>query len=158
MEHIIGAICYQSLPVRHLLNMYNMERPKTTNSAVFVRCLAPRDLPIGVDAVRRIIRDAYQRIGLTHGRSNELCHTLSCQLLDHSSSLKEVADVLRHRSMTFLSDCVNRLNLNSRGTDQKFCQRQHLMLFYIYGVLVAQFFFQAAPTRLGKSGFPRLSS
>lgn len=54
------------------------ERSKITNSAVFVRCLAPRDLPIGVDAVRRIIRVAYQRIGLIHGRSHELRHTLAC--------------------------------------------------------------------------------
>ena len=75
------------------------ERPKTTNSAVFVRRLAPRDLPIGVDAVRRVIHDAYRRIGLTHGRTHALRHTLACQLLDRGSSLKEVADVLRHRSL-----------------------------------------------------------
>lgn len=75
------------------------ERPKTTNSAVFVRCLAPRDTPIGADGVRRVIRDAYRRIGLTHGRSHALRHSLACRLLDHGSSLKEVADVLRHRSL-----------------------------------------------------------
>ena len=75
------------------------ERPKTTNSAVFVRCLAPRDIPIGADAVKRVIRDAYRRIGLTHGRSHALRHTLACQLLEHGGSLKEVADVLRHRSL-----------------------------------------------------------
>jgi site-specific recombinase XerD len=49
--------------------------------------------------VHRVIRDAYQRIGLTHGRSHALRHTLACRLLDHGSSLKEVADVLRHRSL-----------------------------------------------------------
>ena len=75
------------------------ERPTTTNPAVFVRCMAPRDQPIGVDAVHRVIRDAYHRIGLTHGRSHALRHTLACRLLDHGSSLKEVADVLRHRSL-----------------------------------------------------------
>jgi len=75
------------------------ERPKTTNTAVFVRCLAPRDTPIGANGVRRVIRDAYRRIGLTHGRSHALRHTLACQLIDHGSSLKEVADVLRHRSL-----------------------------------------------------------
>ena len=71
----------------------------TTNPAVFVRCIAPRDQPISVDAVHRVIRDAYRRIGLTHGRSHALRHTLACRLLDHGSSLKEVADVLRHRSL-----------------------------------------------------------
>ncbi|MDD4913392.1 MAG: tyrosine-type recombinase/integrase [Sideroxydans sp.] len=75
------------------------ERPKTTNLAVFVRLLAPRDAPIGVDAVRRIIRNAYRRIGLKHGRTHALRHTLACQLLERGSSLKEVADVLRHRSL-----------------------------------------------------------
>lgn len=75
------------------------ERPKTTDSSVFVRRYAPRDQPIGVDAVWRVIRDAYRRIGLTHGRAHALRHTLACRLLDHGSSLKEVADVLRHRSL-----------------------------------------------------------
>jgi len=75
------------------------ERPKTSNPAVFVRCLAPRDQPIGVDAVRRVICDAYRRIGLTHGRTHALRHALACRLLDQGSSLKEVADVLRHRSL-----------------------------------------------------------
>jgi integrase/recombinase XerC len=46
-----------------------------------------------------VIRDAYRRIGLTHGRAHALRHTLAARLLDHGSSLKEVADVLRHRSL-----------------------------------------------------------
>jgi site-specific recombinase XerD len=85
---------------RALADYVQHERPKTSNPAVFVRCLAPRDKPIGVDAVRRVIRDAYQRIGLTHGRTHALRHTLACRLLEHGSSLKEVADVLRHRSLS----------------------------------------------------------
>ena len=46
-----------------------------------------------------MIGDAYRRIGLTHSRMHALRHTLACRLLDHGSSLKEVADVLRHRSL-----------------------------------------------------------
>lgn len=84
---------------RALADYVRHERPTTTNPALFVRHLAPRDQPIGVDAIRRVIRDAYRRIGLTHGRSHALRHTLACRLLDHGSSLKEVADVLRHRSL-----------------------------------------------------------
>jgi site-specific recombinase XerD len=75
------------------------ERPKTTNRAVFVRCLAPHDLPMSVHGIHRVIRDAYQRIGLNHGRTHAMRHTLACRLIDHGSSLKEVADVLRHRSL-----------------------------------------------------------
>lgn len=82
-----------------LVNYIRNERPETTNQAIFVRCYAPRDQPIGVDAVRRVIRDAYQRIGLRHGRAHALRHTLANRLLEGGSSLKEVADVLRHRSL-----------------------------------------------------------
>jgi len=82
-----------------LADYVQYERPKTSNTAVFVRTLAPRDLPIGVDAIRRVIHDAFGRIGLTHGRTHALRHTLACQLVEHGSSIKEVADVLRHRSL-----------------------------------------------------------
>lgn len=75
------------------------ERPATTNPAVFARHRAPHDIPIGPDAVRRVIRDAYQRIGLTHGRTHALRHTLARHLVESESSIKEVADVLRHRSL-----------------------------------------------------------
>lgn len=82
-----------------LADYVRFERPKTTNPAVFVRILAPRDQPLGADAICRVIRDAYRRIGLTHGRTHALRHTLACRLVNHGSSLKEVADVLRHRSL-----------------------------------------------------------
>jgi integrase len=74
------------------------ERPRTANPAVFVRRLAPHDEPIGPDAVRRLIGGAYRRIGLKHARTHALRHTLARRLLEHGSSLKEVADILRHRS------------------------------------------------------------
>ncbi len=82
-----------------LADYVRFERPKTTNPAVFVRILAPKDRPIGVDVIRRVIRDAYRRIGLTHGRAHALRHALACRLVNQGSSLKEVADVLRHRSL-----------------------------------------------------------
>jgi len=75
------------------------ERPQSTNPAVFVRHMAPRDVPIGPDAVRRVIRDAYRRIGLTHGRTHALRHSLARHLVESGGSIKEVADVLRHRSL-----------------------------------------------------------
>jgi site-specific recombinase XerD len=84
---------------RALADYIRHERPATANPAVFVRCHAPRDQPIGVDAVRRVIGNAYQRIGLPHTRTHALRHTLARQLLERGSSLKEVADVLRHRSL-----------------------------------------------------------
>jgi integrase len=88
-----------ALAGRALANYLRYERPKTTNPAVFVRRQAPRDQPIGVDAVRRVIKNAYRRIGLTHGRAHALRHTVASRLLRRGGSLKEVADVLRHRSL-----------------------------------------------------------
>ena len=37
------------------------ERPKTSNRAVFVRHVAPRDVPVGPDLVRKTIRQAFAR-------------------------------------------------------------------------------------------------
>jgi site-specific recombinase XerD len=75
------------------------ERPPTSNRAVFVRNVAPRDQPIGPDLIRKSIRQAYARAGLPYTRSHLLRHTMASRLLAGGSSLKEVADVLRHRSL-----------------------------------------------------------
>ncbi len=75
------------------------ERPKTSDGAVFVRRMAPHDEPIGVDAIRRIVRDAFRRAGIPHGRGHALRHTLACRIVNQGGSIKEVADVLRHRSL-----------------------------------------------------------
>lgn len=75
------------------------ERPRTINRAVFVRHTAPRDEPVGPDLVRKTIRQAYARAGLPYTRAHLLRHTMANRLLAGGSSLKEVADVLRHRSL-----------------------------------------------------------
>jgi integrase/recombinase XerC len=75
------------------------ERPKSPRREVFVRRMAPHDEAIGPDLVRKTIRQAYERAGLPYTRSHLLRHTMARRLLDGGSSLKEVADVLRHRSL-----------------------------------------------------------
>jgi len=75
------------------------ERPQTQDRSLFVRRQAPHDQPIGVDAIRRVVRDAFARAGIPHGRTHALRHTLACQLIARGSSIKEVADILRHRSL-----------------------------------------------------------
>lgn len=75
------------------------ERPRTQHRMVFARHMTPRERPIGPDLVRKTIRQAYARAGLPHTRSHLLRHTMASRLLAGSSSLKEVADVLRHRSL-----------------------------------------------------------
>lgn len=84
---------------RAIADYLQFERPQTTNRAVFARMRAPRDKPIGPHLVHKTIRQAYARAGLPYTRSHLLRHTMASRLLDGGSSLKEVADVLRHRSL-----------------------------------------------------------
>ena len=98
---------------RALVDYLKLERPQTTNRAVFVRHIAPRDQPIGPDLVRKAIRQAYARAGLPYTRAHLLRHTIASRLLEGGSSLKEVADVLRHRSLntTLIYAKLDRRNL-----------------------------------------------
>jgi len=75
------------------------ERPTTTIATIFVRRHAPHDKAIGADGVRSAIGKALRRAGIPHGRSHSLRHTLACRLVNSGGSIKEVADVLRHRSL-----------------------------------------------------------
>lgn len=75
------------------------ERPNTSNPAIFVRCLGGCDQPITSTAIQKVLKRAGRRIGLKHFSAHALRHTLACRLVENGSSLKEVADVLRHRSL-----------------------------------------------------------
>ncbi len=75
------------------------ERPTTRHPALFVRCRDGRDQPITSTAIQKVIKRACCRIGLAHSSAHALRHTLACRLVESGSSLKEVADVLRHRSL-----------------------------------------------------------
>jgi integrase/recombinase XerD len=75
------------------------ERPSTVNRMVFVRHVAPYDTPIDAGVVQRAVRDAYRRCGWTHSRVHVLRHTIASRLLRADASMKDIADVLRHRSL-----------------------------------------------------------
>jgi integrase len=75
------------------------ERPLTINRCVFVRHVAPTDEAIRPDVVRNTVRQAYLRCGLPYTRVHILRHTLARRLLETGGTLKEVADMLRHRAL-----------------------------------------------------------
>lgn len=75
------------------------ERPQTYSRRVFVRHLAPVEVPVAAGVARRAVREAYARAGLPHTRVHILRHTLAARLLNTGGTLKEVADVLRHREL-----------------------------------------------------------
>ena len=84
---------------RAIADYLRLERPQTTSRAVFVRHATLCGRPIGPDCVGKTIRQAYARAGLPYTRAHLLRHTMASRLLAGGSSLKEVADVLRHRSL-----------------------------------------------------------
>lgn len=75
------------------------ERPLSTSHSIFVRHRGDHDREMTADDVRGVIGWAYRRIGLKHTRSHALRHAFACRLVERGSSLKEVADLLRHRSL-----------------------------------------------------------
>jgi integrase len=90
------------LPVatgRAIAEYLRVERPPTANRQVFVRHVAPVDEPVSPNVVRNTVRLAYRRCGLPYTRVHLLRHTLASRLLDTGGTLKEVADVLRHRHL-----------------------------------------------------------
>jgi integrase len=75
------------------------ERPRTASRRVFVRHVAPVDEPVAAGVVRSAVRGAYRRARLPYTRVHILRHTLASRLLNTGGTLKEVADVLRHREL-----------------------------------------------------------
>jgi integrase/recombinase XerD len=82
-----------------IVDYLHIERPQTSNRAVFVRHVAPYDEPITTNAVRNVVRAAYRRCGWAGSRLHILRHSVASRLLQHGTPLKEIADVLRHRSL-----------------------------------------------------------
>ena len=75
------------------------ERPANASRALFLCRRESLDVPITTYAVENVIRRACRRAGLPDSGSHLLRHTLACRLVGNGGSLKEVADVLRHRSL-----------------------------------------------------------
>lgn len=82
-----------------LAEYLQQERPRTSNPAIFVRRHEACDHPITSAAIQKVIKRACRQTGLSHFSAHSLRHTLACRLVENGSSLKEVADVLRHRSL-----------------------------------------------------------
>lgn len=75
------------------------ERPQTLNRALFVRHVAPYDKPIEKSAVKRAVLAGYRRCGWTHTGVHILRHSVASRLLRTGAPMKDIADVLRHRSL-----------------------------------------------------------
>ncbi|HFI5594664.1 TPA: tyrosine-type recombinase/integrase [Raoultella planticola] len=74
-------------------------RPKTLHRMVFTSHKAPRERPICRSVVSTAIRQTYARAGLPYTSAHLLRHTMASRLLAAGSSIKDIADILRHRSL-----------------------------------------------------------
>ncbi|MFM0047283.1 site-specific integrase [Paraburkholderia sediminicola] len=90
-----------ALTGRALIDYERFGRPQTASRALFVRHRAPFDRPVTPAVVCSAIRLAYARCGWpsTSMGTHLLRHTVATRMLGNGASLKDIADVLRHRSI-----------------------------------------------------------
>jgi len=85
---------------RAIVQYLRSARPPSASRALFVRHHAPFDTPITMELVRSAIRRAFSRCGLDcFNGAHVLRHTAAVRMRCAGASLKDVADVLRHRSL-----------------------------------------------------------
>lgn len=82
-----------------LANYLRCGRPKTNSRFVFVHHRAPKGHPVQHTTVRGAIRRAFTRADLAWTGTHILRSTFASRLLKGGASLKEIADLLRHRSI-----------------------------------------------------------
>ncbi|PLC53996.1 integrase [Pollutimonas nitritireducens] len=76
-------------------------RPQTTNRALFSRHRAPFGVALSVDAIRNTMNRAFVRSGLADRFCNThvLRRSMATRLQKSGVSIKEIADMLRHRDL-----------------------------------------------------------
>jgi integrase/recombinase XerD len=86
---------------RALADYLRRGRPKTPERTLFVHHRAPRGRAIEPTTVRSAVRLAYARAGLDPKLTGThvLRHTAATRMLRAGVSMKEIADLLRHRSL-----------------------------------------------------------
>lgn len=74
-------------------------RPASSSRALFVYHRAPLGQAVSATTVRGAVRRAFQRAELPWSGTHVLRHTAARRMLQSGCSIKEIADVLRHRSI-----------------------------------------------------------
>ena len=99
-SHRVDILPLPAITGQAIANYLHKGRPTTVSRAVFIRYRAPLDVPIDAGVIRSVVRQAAARSGLT-GRLNgphRLRHSAATRMLQSGATLKEIADILRHRS------------------------------------------------------------
>jgi len=98
--------CVKQLPLpwqtgASIVKYLKCVRPKTKSRSLFLRRGSPIEKPLTVAGIRNTMRRAFIRCGLGEQFCNThvFRHTCAIRLQRSGASLKEIADVLRHRSL-----------------------------------------------------------
>jgi integrase/recombinase XerD len=98
--------CVKQLPLpwqtgASIVRYLKMARPASKSRSLFLRRTGSIEKPLTVDGIRNAMRRAFVRCGLGDRFCNThvLRHTCATRLQRSGASLKEIADVLRHRSL-----------------------------------------------------------
>lgn len=75
------------------------ERPQTNSRAIFVRHVAPYDVPIKAGAAKHAVIAAFARCGWHRTDPRVLRHSIASRLLRDGTPMKHIADILRHQSL-----------------------------------------------------------
>jgi integrase len=76
-------------------------RPRISGRQLFVRHMTPIGVPFTGSAVRAVVRKTFRQAGIdvpSHG-THVLRHTAATLMMQRGATIKEVADVLRHRTI-----------------------------------------------------------
>lgn len=85
--------------VGQALSAYLVRRPRVDSRAVFLRSRAPLR-PLTQTAITHLVAQAAKRAGLARVSPHMLRHTLATAMLRRGATLAQIAQVLRHRSLT----------------------------------------------------------
>lgn len=93
---------FMPLPIpvaRAILNYLRHGRPQTDARQIFV-CHVPPGVPAKPSTIRNAVRIAVERAGLDpHIGPHAFRHTIATRMLDSGATIKQVSDVLRHRTI-----------------------------------------------------------
>jgi len=86
---------------RSIVEYLRKGRRPTASRALFLRHRPPLDMPASSDTIRAAIRNAARRCGLGERLTGPhiLRHTIAKRLVEHGATLKDIADLLRHRCL-----------------------------------------------------------
>ncbi len=98
-SHRVDLMPLPEATAQALIDYLHQGRPPTSSRAVFVYHRAPRGEGVRKTTVRGAIRQAFCRAGLAWSGTHILRHTAATRMLQGGTSLKAIADVLRHRSI-----------------------------------------------------------